>query len=108
MSTTTVAPTNLIEYVRSLTPADKNAALVELLAEVTRTRGTTGLIPLHDANGEPVGYFVPPIPTKERVQAMVERMTPEERQRGDEALKDLSKTFDVEEFFNELDREDRG
>ena len=107
MSATTAAPANVVDYIRTLSPADKNTALVTLLTETIRAHGSAGLIPLQDANGDSFGYFVPPIPTKERLRAMVERLTPEERQRGNEALKDLSKTFDVEEFFNQLDREDR-
>lgn len=107
MSATVVTPTSVVEYVRSLSAADKSAALVELLADVWRAHGGTGVIPLRDSNGEPYGYFVPPIATKERIEAMVARMTPEERARGQQALQDLSKTFDIEEFFNEQSREDR-
>ena len=107
MSATTAAPGNVVEYIRSLSPENKNTALVTLLRETMLAHVGTGLIPLRDTNGDSFGYFVPPIPTKERIAAMVARMTPEERNRGNEALKDLSKTFDVEEYFNELDREDR-
>jgi hypothetical protein len=106
MSATTTAPANVVDYVRSLSAADKNAALVTLLTETMRAHRGAGLIPLQDTNGDSFGYFVPPMPTKEQVKAMVERLTPEERQRGNEALKDLSRTFDMKEFMDELDRED--
>lgn len=107
MSATAAVSTNVVEYIRALSPADKNAVLVELLTEVRRTTGGTGLIQVRDANREVLGYVVPPTPTKEQIRAMVERMTPEERTRGNAALQDLSNTFDIEEFFNEPDPEGR-
>jgi hypothetical protein len=108
MSASITAPANVVEYIRSLSPTDKNAALVELLHEAVRGHNNTGLVPLRDGNGKSFGYYVPPIPSKEEVAAMVARLTPEERERGNPALKDLSRTFDMEKFMDELDLEDRG
>jgi hypothetical protein len=107
MSATTAAPATVVEYIRSLSPADKNTALVELLTEAVRTHGRTGLVPIRDGNGRSFGYYVPPAPSKEQVAAMVSRMTPEERTRGHEALKDLSRTIDMKKFMEEPDPEDR-
>src|SRR4029079_3533817 len=100
-------PANVVEYIRSLSPADKNAALVELLNEAVRTHGRAGLVPVRDAKGRSFGYYVPPAPSTEEVAGMGSRMTPEERARGNEALKDRSRTIDMKKFMEEPDPEDQ-
>jgi len=102
----TAAPTNVVEYVRSLRPEEKEAALAELLTETITAAGGEGPIPLRKPNGESLGFYVPPSAAEEHLRVMVARLTPEDRARGNRALEDLSKTFDVEEFFDELSRED--
>jgi hypothetical protein len=107
MSATTAPPASVVEYIRSLSPADKNTALVELLSEAMQTHGRGGLVPVRDGNGRSFGYYVPPAPSKEQVEAMVLRMTPEERARGNEALKNPSRTMDMKKFMEEPDPEDQ-
>jgi hypothetical protein len=102
----TAAPTNVAEYIRSLSPEEKEAALAELITEAIIAAGGEGPIPVRKPNGESLGYYVPPSAAQEHLRAMLSRLTPEQRARGNRALEDVSRTFDMDEFLDELSRED--
>jgi hypothetical protein len=68
MSTTTTpepqaangTPASPVEYVRGLTPEEKQAVFLALLREALQYNGDAALLPVEDENGKAFGYYVPP------------------------------------------------
>lgn len=102
----TFAKPSVAELVRSLTSEEKDAALVELVREAIRTTGGEILLPLHSADGASLGYFVPQEIAKRHLESVMPTLSEEDRERTRRALADLSKTFDMEAFLDEVSRED--
>jgi hypothetical protein len=103
MNTTTTSP---VEYVRSLSPEDKEAVLAELIREVIQLNGGTGLITIQAPDGESLGYYIPPEAASKQFDHCGPELTEADRARTNRALTDLGRTFDIKEFFAELRRED--
>jgi hypothetical protein len=103
MNTTTISP---VEYVRSLSPEDKEAVFAELIREVIQLNGGTGLITFQAPDGESLGYYIPPDAATKQFDRCGPQLTEADRERTNRALTDPSRTFDVREFFAELRRED--
>jgi hypothetical protein len=80
--TTTAGPPQIspVEFVKSLPPEAKQAVFLALLREVLALSGGTGLIPVTDEDGRPLGYYVPPEAAKARAEALLAEMPPEVRE----------------------------
>lgn len=100
-------PLDVTDFVRSLTPEQKDAALVELIDEAIRVTGGKCLIPIRKANGESLGYYVPPSAAEQHLKAMLPHLSPEHLEATRAAVANPSDTFDIEAFWAELSREDR-
>lgn len=73
----TTAPVSPVEYVRGLSPEDKDRVLVALLKEAIEIQGGRGLIPIYDGD-EDLGYYVPPAAADERFRLYGPKFTPEQ------------------------------
>lgn len=107
MSVATAAPTNVAEYVRSLSDQDKEAAMLALIDEYLRIRGGKYTTVLWKPQGELLAYLVPPAAAEASLRVTIPKLTPEERERTNEALANPDDTFDMYEFLDELKRQDR-
>jgi len=108
-SSTIASPSNVIDCIRSWTPEEKDAALVELISEAIRINGDRCLMPITKPNGESLGHFVPPAAVAaatEKPQVVIPQLTQEQRERTQRALANLNDTFVVEEYFDQLSREE--
>ncbi|MGL6096050.1 MAG: hypothetical protein ACRC7O_09675, partial [Fimbriiglobus sp.] len=81
------APPNPVEYVRGLSPDDKQAVFLSLLREAVELNGDRGLIPIDDHGGTPFGYFVPPAAAAQLVAKFVPPLTPEQDAQMTEAMR---------------------
>jgi hypothetical protein len=106
MSSAIANPTNVVEYVRSLSDEDKEAAFSELVDEVIRSHGPY-TISITKPNGERIGYLVPEAAAESQLKVRIPELTEEQRERTRRALANLNDTFVVEEYFEQLSREDR-
>lgn len=66
------------EYVRSLSPEDKQAVFLVLLREALALNGDTGLLPIDELDGTPFGYYVPPKAAAAIFEKYGPKLTPEE------------------------------
>jgi hypothetical protein len=107
MAGATTTPKTAVDHVRSWTDEEKDAALLELVDQAIRTHGDRFTIPIRKPNGELLAYFVPAGAAEANLRVRLPKLTPEQQARTQEALADLDNTFDVEEYFEELSREDR-
>jgi hypothetical protein len=99
--------THIAALLRSWSPEEKEAALVELTREAMGRRGGKYMIPVWDANGELLGYYVPSAVAEAHLKVTLPKLTPEQIERTQAALANPSQTFDMDEFMEELSREDR-
>jgi hypothetical protein len=90
-----------------LSDEEKEIAFAELVEEVIRVHGGNCTIPIAKPNRELLGYLVPIAAAEAQLRTVLPKLTPEQVERSQRALKDLSQTFDVNEFFDELSREDK-
>jgi hypothetical protein len=104
---TAEAAKNSVEFVRNLSPEDREEVLVYLVREVIRVSGGNALIPVQTPAGESLGYFVPPAIAAEQLRSVLPTLSPEQRAVTERALADLSKTFDMDEYLDELTARDR-
>jgi hypothetical protein len=81
---------NPVEYVRGLAQEDKEAVFAFLIREAIRVNGGNQTLP------------------ETQIRAEVPIQTPEQRELTQHALSDLSKTFDVNDFLDELSDRDPG
>jgi hypothetical protein len=86
-------PLSAVDYVRSLSPEDKEEILVVLLKELIEINGGEGLITFNRP-GESLGYYVPPKAAQERYEKMMAELPPEVRQALE---KPLPPDFDPED-----------
>jgi len=70
-------PVSPADYVRGLSPEDKQVVFLTLLREALQLNGDTGLLPVEDEDGKPFGYYVPPKVAAERADALLPKITPE-------------------------------
>jgi hypothetical protein len=105
MTATTLSP---VEYVRSLSLADKEAVLRDLIREAVpallREHGGGVEIPLQTTDGEPFGVYTPQAATTPDRRTPVPTLTDAQREATRQALATLDDTFDVREHFDELNR----
>jgi hypothetical protein len=107
MTGTTATPKTAVDYVRSWTDEEKDAALVELVDQAIRVHGDKSAIPIMKPDGELLAYFVPAGPAEAILRVRLPKLTPEQQARTEAILADLDNTFDPEEYFEELSQEDR-
>lgn len=107
MTSTVATPTSPLDYVRSMTDEEKDAALIELVEEAIRRHGDRYTIPLRKPNGELLAYFVPSGAAEASLRVRIPEQTPEQLAEVQAAIADPDNTFDPEEFFDELSRQDR-
>jgi hypothetical protein len=104
MNAATVSP---VEYVRSLSPEDKEAVFAELLQEVVRLNGGKGLIPIDNPGGEQLGYFI----SAEAADALAELELPKLTLEREQELRDragrLSTAVPVQQVVAELKERER-
>ena len=106
MSVVTAGPTNVAEFVHSLSDRDKEAAMLALIDEYLHTRGEKYTIALWKPKGGLLAYLVPPEAAEASLRVTIPKLTPEQRARTQTALANLDDTLDVEEYFAELSRKD--
>ena len=95
-----------VEYVRGLSPEDKQAVFLALLREAIAYNGDAGLLPVEDEDGKAFGYYVPPKAAQELFDRYGPKLTEEDHERTRKALASLDSTFSFDEFMEELRRED--
>jgi hypothetical protein len=108
MTGATAAPTNVVEYIRSLSDEDKDAAILELVEHAIRVNGNKYTIPVRKRDGGLLAYFVPAGPAESILRCRVPDLTPEQQASTQAAIDNLDNTFDVEKWLNEASREDQG
>jgi hypothetical protein len=104
MNATTVSP---VEYVRSLSPEDKEAVFAELLQEVVRLNGGKGLIPIDSPGGEQLGYFISAEAADALAELELPKLTPEREQELRDRASRLSTAVPVQQVVAELKERER-
>ena len=95
-----VAPQSPVEYVRSLSPADQERALVALIGLLPRVGGD--LVPVK-VGGRLLGHYVPvPKGDPEQLKAILAARTPEEVERSRQALRTVGNSVSLDEFLAEM------
>jgi hypothetical protein len=105
VTTTSSVPTKppVVELVRSLPPAEKEALLVTLLRElIARNSDGTCLIPIHTGDGESLGYYVPPRAAAAQAESELPKLDPEERAELTRRRMNPGPTITTQEWVSEL------
>ncbi len=116
MSTTLPIPTTPIqaangaamspmEFVRTMSPEAKEDVFVALLEELVARSSKTGLIPFEAANGQFLGYFVPPAAAKELADKEWSEMPPQVREHLGRPVEDLDNCISADEMLAHLKQE---
>ena len=71
------SPVAAAEYVRTLSPDEKQAVFLALLREAIQINGDTGLLPVEDEEGNPFGYYLPPKAVAARAEALLPKLSQE-------------------------------
>jgi hypothetical protein len=106
-TTTSSRMTDIAALIRSWSPDEKEAALLELTREAMELRGGKLVVPVREQNGELLGYYVPSAVAESHLKVTLPKLTPEQMERTRAALANPDQTFDMEEFMEELSREDQ-
>lgn len=91
-----------VDYVRQLSPEDKQAVFLELLREALRSHGDRGLLPIDDEAGKPFGYYVPPKAVAELYKLRGPKLTEEEEREIDRRVESLDPTIPMQQVIAEL------
>jgi hypothetical protein len=94
------------EFVSELSDEQKDALFGSLVREAVRVNGDTAVIPVGDATGQPLGFFVPPGAAVACFKVVPPVLTPEREAAIRAALANPGDTFDPKEFFKQLAQED--
>ncbi len=94
-------------FVNELSAEAKRAVMSSLLREFIRTAGGNAAVPFDSPDGQVLGYYLPPTWSTPR-QVVKPVLTPDEDAAIRRALETPDDTFDPEEVFDQLSREDRG
>jgi hypothetical protein len=86
MAESATIPRNAWEQISSLTPNEKLSVFVSLLHEVVELHGTRSTIPIEDAGGNFLGYFVPADVAKLLADKWLPTQSDDERRRIRAAL----------------------
>lgn len=71
------SPITATEYVRTLSPEEKQAVFLALLREAIQINGDTGLLPVEDEEGNPFGYYLPPKAVAARAESQLPKLSKE-------------------------------
>lgn len=94
-------------FVSELSAEAKRAVMSSLLRDFVRLAGGNSAVPFNSPDGQVLGYYLPPTwSTPRQVEKPV--LTPEKDAAIRCALETPNNTFDPEEEFDQLSREDRG
>ena len=78
-----------VEFVRTMSPEDKEDVFVALLRELIVMNGGKGLIPVQASDGKSLGYYVPPEAARVRWEHFLAEMPPNVRETMTKPLHDL-------------------
>lgn len=111
MSATITPATNGVstsptDYVRSLSPNDKQVMFLALLRDALRYNGDTDLLPIEDEEGNPFGYYIPPKAAALRADAVLPKMTPEREAELARRQGEPGRMISEDEFRNWLKQAD--
>jgi hypothetical protein len=81
--------TSPVEFVRGLSPEDKEDVFLLLLRELIDLNGGKGLIPIQTPDGKALGYYVPPEAARARWERMLADMPPAVREAMTKPLGDI-------------------
>lgn len=95
-----------LDFIRRLPPADKQAVFLALLREAVEIHGDSDLMPILDEHGQFFGCYVSPKASSHQFQTLAATLTPQERERTEQALANLDRTFEITALFKELQQED--
>jgi hypothetical protein len=105
-STNGTAPA--VEYVRTLSPEEKQAVFLALLREVLAENGDTGVLPVDDEEGKPFGYYVPPKAAAEIAERELPKLSPQREKELAERLTRLNTAIPISQVIAEFkQQEDR-
>jgi hypothetical protein len=107
-TTTNGAPVSAVDYVRALSPEEKQAVFLALLREALAENGDTGLLPVDDEDGKPFGYYVPPKAAAAYLKVTPPALSSDQEEGIRRAIATPHATFDMGQFLDDLSREDRG
>ena len=94
-----------VEYVRALSPEEKQAVFLALLREALAENGDAGLLPVDDEDGKPFGYYVPPKAAAAIAEREVPRLTPEREKELAERLTQMHTAIPISQVIAELKEE---
>jgi hypothetical protein len=94
------------EFVRGLSDEQKDALFGSLAREAVRVNGDTAVIPVGDATGKPLGYFVPPGAAAACFKVVPPSLAPERVAAIRAAIANPNDTFDANQFFDDLSQDD--
>ena len=101
------AAASAAEFLRALPPEARPAVLSALLTEAAAESGGRSPVPLFAPDGRPQGYYLPPAAADRHVGDLTPVLRPERREAVARAVATPGDTFDMEQFLDELSREDR-
>ena len=91
-----------VEFVRTMSPEDKEDVFVALLEELLARSSKTGLIKFESVRGQFLGYFVPPAAAKELADKEWGEMPPMIREQLSRPIEDLDDCISSDEMLARL------
>ena len=96
---------SLAEYVRGLSPEDKQVVFLALLREALEFNGDSGLLPIEDEAGKPFGYYVPPKAAQTLSDQTWNEMPASVRDAMNRPVKNLDNCISADQMLDLLSRE---
>ena len=93
------------DFVRSLTPEDKQSVFLLLLREALAINGDAGLLPIEDESGDQFGYYVPPKAARIQSDRMWQDMPAGVREALSRPVSDLNRSISSDELLAGLSSE---
>jgi hypothetical protein len=91
-----------VDYVRALSPEEKQAVFLALLREALAENGDTGLLPVDDEDGKPFGYYVPPKAAAEIAERELPKLSPEREKELTDRLTRLNTAIPISQVITEF------
>lgn len=91
-----------VEFVRTMSPEDKEDVFLALLEELLARSSKTGLIPFESVRGQFLGYFVPPAAAKELADKEWGEMPPRIREQLGRPVEDLDDCISADAMLAQL------
>jgi hypothetical protein len=93
-----------VEFVRSLSPEDREDVFVLLLRELIRESGGSGVIPVVASDGEDLGYHVPPQAADRLAEQELPKLSPERQAELRERANRTGTAIPAAQFIAEFER----